>query len=96
MARTRILLVDTTLHQAPWPLFLDALKELSVKNISPYSFVFFDEAQFLLPQTLKMRLLTRLLDYVTLNTRDPVRRRRGYEVIDGFSNIEDTRLTSRL
>ena len=86
MAPARILLADTTLHQTPWPLFLGALKELSVNNASPCPVAFFDEAPFVLPQTLKMRLLTRLLDHITLNTRDPVRRRRGYEVVAGLFN----------
>jgi spore maturation protein CgeB len=85
MAREKILLVDTTLHRAPWPLFLDALRELSVNSGSSSSFAFFDEARFLLPRTLKMWVLTRLLDHITLNVRDPVRRQRGYEVVaSGF------------
>jgi spore maturation protein CgeB len=81
MDHRKILLVDTTLHQAPWPLFLEAIKELSADNASSWSFAFFDEARFLLPHTLKRRLLTRLLDHITLNTRDPMRRRRGYQVV---------------
>jgi spore maturation protein CgeB len=80
MGHREILLVDTTLHQAPWPLFLEALNELSANGAS-WSFSFFDEARFLLPRTLKMRLLTRLLDHITLNTRDSIRRRREYEVV---------------
>ena len=59
MDHRKILLVDTTLHQTPWPLFLGAIKELSVDNASSCSVAFFDEARFLLPHTLKMRLLTR-------------------------------------
>jgi hypothetical protein len=81
MDRGKILLVDTTLHRAPWPLFLEALKELSVDSAASWSFAFFDEARFLLPRTLKMQLLTRLLDHITLNTRDPVTRCRGYQVV---------------
>lgn len=77
-------------HASPdaWLLFLGALKELSVNNASPCPIAFFDEAPFVLPQTLKMRLLTRLLDHITLNTRDPVRRRRGYEVVAGLFTKE--------
>ena len=81
MDHGKILLVDTTLHSAPWPLFLEALKGLSMDSDSSWSFAFFDEARFLLPRTLKMRLLTRLLDHITLNIRDPMARRRGYEIV---------------
>jgi spore maturation protein CgeB len=72
----RILLVDTTLHSAPWPLFLEALDE----QASPAEFLFFDEAQYLLPRALKTRILTRVLDHLTLTMRDPANRRRATEL----------------
>ena len=76
MDNSRILLVDTTLHSAPWPLFLEALDDQS----SPAEFLFFDEAQYLLPRDLKTRVLTRVLDHITLTMRDPANRRRATEL----------------
>jgi spore maturation protein CgeB len=84
MIPTRILLVDTTLHQAPWPIFLDALTELSESKVHNCSFTFLDEARFFVVPNMKTRILTRLLDYVTLNTRDPARRRRASEIAVRF------------
>jgi spore maturation protein CgeB len=76
MNPTRLLLVDTTLHQAPWPIFLDAVTEVSQTKPSDFAFSFLDEARFSVLPNIKVRALTRALDYITLKTHDPAKRRR--------------------
>jgi spore maturation protein CgeB len=71
--------VDTTLHQSPWPLFVDALQEMSDEGICAFRFL--NEAQFLLARTLKSRILTRLVDHITLKVKDVATRQRASQLV---------------
>jgi spore maturation protein CgeB len=69
-APARILLFDTTAHAAPWPLFLEDLRDLAQEDPNRVGWRFVDEGRFLAPRSLTNRVATRLLDWVTLNVRN--------------------------
>jgi spore maturation protein CgeB len=66
---TRILLFDTTQHGGPQPLFLDELDELARVHVGSFPHTFVDEAHFLRPRSLSTRIITRVIDWLTINVR---------------------------
>jgi hypothetical protein len=74
----RILVFDTSAHSLPWPLFLEELGDLVRESPSRYAYTFVDEAQFLRPRSLTTRLVTRVLDWTTMNIADGRRRALAY------------------
>ena len=75
----RILLFDTTQHGAPQPLFLQELKDLARDNPGHFAHTFVDEAEFLRRRSLAERIITRMLDWLTINLRSRRRRAVAYE-----------------
>jgi spore maturation protein CgeB len=65
----RILLFDTTQHGAPRPFFLRELDDLSRENPDRIRHTFVDEADFLRRRSLSTRILTRTLDWATMNVQ---------------------------
>jgi hypothetical protein len=68
-ACARILLFDTTQHGAPRPFFLRELDDLSHENADPIRHTFVDEAKFLGKRSVSTRIITRTLDWATMNVR---------------------------
>ena len=78
-SRARILLFDTTAHSLPWPLFLEDLHDLVNEESARYAYTFVDEAKFLRERSVTSRLLTRTLDWFTMNVHSRRCRSIAYE-----------------
>lgn len=76
----KILTLDTTAHDLPWPLFGQGLEALTKEEPKRYSYSFFDEATFLKRATIRDRIITRGLDWVTINVEKPRARVIAYEI----------------
>jgi spore maturation protein CgeB len=68
----------------PWPLFLEELQGLTQERPDRYSYTFVDEAKFLEPRSITTRILTRGLDWLTINVQDRCTRRLAYEIAAGI------------
>jgi spore maturation protein CgeB len=75
----RILLFDTSAHGSPWPLFLEGCEALTKPKSDYYAYRFVDEAAFLEPQSIGNRVLTRSLDWLTINVGQQRARMFAYE-----------------
>lgn len=97
----RILLFDTSAHALPWPLFLQDLGQLTTERPDHYAYSFVDEAAFLEPRSIGNRVLTRGLDWFTINVEGRRTRMLAYETAARFLRyrrhaVRDTDLNRRL
>jgi spore maturation protein CgeB len=75
----RMLLFDTSAHALPWPLFLQDLEALTTEQPGGYAYRFVDEEAFLEPRSFANRVLTRALDWFTINVETPRTRMLAYQ-----------------
>jgi spore maturation protein CgeB len=80
----RLLLFDTSAHGSPWPLFLQDLEALTKTKNGQYAFRFVDEAPFLDKRSPGNRVLTRVLDWLTINVEQRRVRMLAYEAAARF------------
>lgn len=80
----RILLFDTSAHGSPWPLFLQDFEALAKTKTGQYVYRFVDEAAFLEKQSMGNRVLTRSLNWLTINVAQQRARMFAYEAAARF------------